>query len=184
MTGAGHTLTGLIAGIPLGFFAFNMGAGVILSLLTVGACILGSTAPDWLEIPYSSYQKNKQGKKIKVIKRVLKHRGITHTLSLWVIGFIWSFLCIKNRQATLFNAELPLSLIFILFGFFSGGILHLLGDIPNKKKIPMFTPFDGIAFNMWESGKHEELTCALLFGLTVLFIFYEEPIFLALKQLI
>ncbi len=79
---------------------------------------------------------------------------------------------------------LPLPLIFILFGFFSGGILHLLGDIPNKKKIPMFTPFDGIALNMWESGKHEELTCVLLLGLTLLFIFYEDPIFLALKQLI
>lgn len=182
MTGAGHTLTGLIAGIPLGFFTFKMGAGVVISILTVATCILGSTAPDWLEIPYSSTQKNKHGKEIKVIKRCLKHRGITHTLSIWIFCFIWAFLYIKNGQSVIFDIDIPISVVFLLFGFFAGGILHLFGDIPNKKKIPMFTPFDGIALNMWESGKHEELTCVVLFGLTVLFIFYENPIFLALKQ--
>ena len=184
MTGPGHTLTGTMAGIPLGFFVFQMDSNLIIAVATVIACIFGSTAPDWLEIPYPSKSVNRHGKEVKVTKRLLKQSRITHTLSLWVIGFTWSFLYLKKGYPSIVELELPRAVVFVLFGFFAGGILHLLGDMPNKKKIPMFTPFDGISLNLWESGKHERSTCAALLVLTLLFLFYETPIFMALNRLI
>ncbi len=183
MTGPGHTLTGTMAGIPLGFFVFEMNAGLIISIATVVACILGSTAPDWLEIPYKSKSVNRHGKTVTVVKRVIKHRGVTHILSLWVFGFIWTYLYLKKGYPTIIELEMQRYCVFILFGFFAGGILHLLGDIPNKKKIPMFTTFDGISFNLWESGKHERSTCAALLVLTLLFVFYDKSIFNLLDRL-
>lgn len=177
MTGSGHTLTGFVAGIPLAVLCYQNGAGVTGTIGCLAACVMGATAPDWLEVPYKSKQKGKNGTPQVVRKRLLKHRGVTHIITLWGMAFLWSFTYLKEGSDPLKFTEFSLLMISLLFGFFGGGVLHLLGDIPNKQKIPIFTPWDGIAFNLWKSGEYERVTGAILLILSLLFTFYESVVY-------
>ncbi|ELP5898438.1 metal-dependent hydrolase [Vibrio vulnificus] len=184
MTGAGHTLTGILSGIPLAYLTVNYGGGVTAAVTTVACCTLGSTAPDWLEIPYSAEGKDKQGNPIKVTKRVLKHRGITHILSVWVALFLWSFIYLKSGVSPFIDIGMPIEVIAALFGFFGGCIVHWIGDFPNKQKLPVFTTLDGVSLNVWQSGNFERTTGAIILFAVCSFVFFEEPIYQFLKEYI
>ena len=181
MTGSGHTLSGLVSSIPLTVLAFNTTLSVTATIAVASCCVVGATAPDWLEIPYSSTKRTINGKQKKVIKRVFKHRGITHIAAIWVISFFWAFLYLKDGHDPFNNIEIPQTLVAMLFGFSWGGILHLLGDLPNKQKIPIFTPLDGISFNLWKSGKMEKTTTTILFIISLCFVYFEDHIYKTLS---
>ncbi|KDM90891.1 metal-dependent hydrolase [Photobacterium galatheae] len=184
MTGTGHTLTGLLSGIPLAYLTLSYGAGVTASIATLACCTLGSTAPDWMEIPYTREGKNKNGNTIKVTKRVLKHRGVTHILSVWVLLFFWSFIYLKDGANPLGDLDIPISIVASLFGFFGGGIVHWLGDLPNKQKLPIFTTLDGISLNIWQSGNFERTTGLMILIASILFVYFESTIYQYLKGLL
>lgn len=181
MTGAGHTLTGLLSGLPLAYLTMSYGGGLTAAVATVACCTLGSTAPDWLEIPYTADGKDKNGKAIKVTKRMLKHRGITHILSVWIALFLWSFTYLKGGKSPFIDLDIPQGVIACLFGFFGGGIVHWIGDFPNKQKLPVFTTLDGISLNIWQSGNFERTTGAIILLIVSIFVFYETPIYHFMK---
>jgi membrane-bound metal-dependent hydrolase YbcI (DUF457 family) len=184
MTGTGHTLTGLLGGIPLAALSYHYGSGVIGATTIVAMTTLGSTAPDWLEVPYKSTSKDKNGNAVEVTKRLLKHRGVTHIFVIWLAAFLWAFCYLKAGHDITGFTELPIMAVAMIFGFCGGGVLHLLGDIPNKQKVPIFTPFDGIALNLWKSGNFERTTGGLLLAATIAFVYYEQPIFDTIHSLI
>ena len=184
MTGTGHTLTGILGGIPLAVLSYHYGGDVIGSTTVVAMTTLGSTAPDWLEIPYKSTSKDKKGNEVTVTKRLLKHRGVTHIFTLWLTVFLWAFCYLKAGYDITGVTELPNMLVAMIFGFCGGGVLHLLGDMPNKQKVPIFTPFDGISLNLWKSGKFERTTGALLLASTIAFSYFEQTIFDTIHSLI
>nr|AKN37027.1 hypothetical protein [Vibrio cyclitrophicus]AKN38263.1 hypothetical protein [Vibrio splendidus] len=47
----------------------------------------------------------------------------------------------------------------LLCGIGSGGVSHWLGDVFNKKPVPIFTPLDGMALRLFHSGERQALTC-------------------------
>lgn len=184
MTGAGHTLSGIIGGLPLGYMVYAASGSLVAAFITTTSCVLGSTAPDWMEIPYGTTKKDPKGNTVSVTKRLLKHRGVTHILSLWVLVTLWAFLYIKDGYSTIFSVELPYLLVAAIFGFAYGGVLHLLGDIPNRQRVPIFTCYDGIALGLWESGKGERLTCFLLLFFSGTFLYYQEEVYVWVKNLL
>ncbi|MCY9860988.1 metal-dependent hydrolase [Vibrio coralliirubri] len=177
MTGTGHTLSGLVSGLPLGYVVYASSGSLVASLVAAACCILGSTAPDWLEIPYSASKKNAKGEDVAITKRILKHRGLTHILSVWVLVTLWSFLYVRDGYSSFFSIDLPYLLASAIFGFSYGGVLHLLGDIPNRQRIPIFTTYDGIALGLWESGKGERFTSVMLLIFTASFFIYQDEIY-------
>lgn len=176
MTGAGHTLSGLVGSVPLAVIVFNATGSVVGAAAAITCAIMGSTAPDWLEIPYKSTKIKENGIEKKVTKRLLKHRGVTHIVSIWVLIFLWAFLYIKDGENPIFDFELPMLIVSMVYGFAGGGIMHLIGDLPNKQKIPVFSTFDGISLNIWESGKYELLTTFIILSATCCFYYYENKI--------
>lgn len=159
MTGKGHFATGVC--FSLFSYKFNMELLSNSSFIFPMACaigtIIGSTAPDWLEIV------KKNG------GRVIKHRTITHWVLLWFLFFSVCYFQLTNNF--LIN-NLPYDNVTKLgfsfgLGFSIGGLLHLLYDLPNPMGIPLITPYRRISLNLWKSGKNEFfiITITLIFSL-------------------
>ncbi|GAL23014.1 hypothetical protein JCM19235_1315 [Vibrio maritimus] len=132
-------------------------------LITTFACIAGSTAPDWLELPI----KDKQGR----IIRLIAHRTITHNVAIWLTLTTWAYSQITGFDLfpVMPTCDDPI-LLSIAWGFGFGGLVHLFWDFPNKKPIPIFMMKAGVSLHLWESGKHERpisLVTALITGLVV-----------------
>lgn len=172
MTGKGHFATG----ICLSFFTYKFSMNLLgvessyfLCLLSAIGTIVGSTAPDWLEIVKSNGA------------RVIRHRTITHWLPLWIGLFyiFYSILTKDNKFIFVYNINSNLNYIITMtssffLGFTIGGLLHLLYDIPNPMGIPILTPYKRFSFKLWRSGKNEPgiIIVTLLFSLYYLEIIY------------
>ncbi|MDK9790598.1 metal-dependent hydrolase [Vibrio sp. D431a] len=168
MTGKGHTQCGFAFSVfPIMVSYQNVGA--IPAALAMITCVLGATAPDWLEIRVT-----KNGES----RTLIPHRTITHIIALWTLLAIYAYCSVKGIDTPYY--DLPLiehgSVAASLFGFACGGLVHLLGDIPNKQKIPIFTTYDGIAFNLWKSGKNEGLLVALTSFIAMALMLWELEI--------
>lgn len=154
MTGNGHKITGVIAATITTPMALDLGlTGWLMGVFT----ILGSTAPDYLEI-----RKPSGG-------TMIRHRTITHWLPLWVLLFAYG--CVSIGAI---NSPIPIPLPNTLFaeaivGFAIGGLLHLLFDIPNPMGIPILTPYRRVSLNLWRSGKAEWLIFLMMGGLSAFY---------------
>lgn len=117
---ATHKLSGVIA--AAGFYWL---ASVIdfptAPHMAVGV-ILGSTAPDWLEIP--SWQKD------GARKSVIPHRSITHWVAMW--SFLLSLAALWPSQHVI---------KYILAGFAFGGLMHCLLDGCTPMGVPTVLPW-------------------------------------------
>ena len=161
MTGKGHTWTGIALSISGFYFTYNhLGTeSVILSLLAMFFIIIGATAPDWLEI------RKKNG------GTVIRHRWITHWAILWICGFIGSYYLFQNPTVNIQGSviTIPDFVIISLMGFTTGGLLHLLVDLPNPMGVPVLTPNMRFSLHLWKSGKQEGFLVMLV---TIFSIFY------------
>ena len=99
----------------------------------VPVCLLGSTAPDWLEWV------------ARALNRKVKHRTVTHYVSVWGFGaicgqFIWDFHS-------------------IIFWFCVGGLLHVLADSLTVSGVPL-GPWSDRRFHLFggriRTGQPEE----------------------------
>lgn len=136
MTGRGHYLTGIGAGLIAAALCLQGVPGAAFALALPGA-----TAPDWLELPYA------QG------KRLIVHRTITHWLPLWLIALAWAWFHRDTWAGSM------------TMGFVVGGLMHLLMDWPNPKGIPVLTPWRRISLKLWKSGQNEGLLVGISWGM-------------------
>lgn len=161
MTGLGHTKTGLAFGIvpaTICYVHYDFNYAAFSYLL----CVLFSTAPDWLEIQKRKEvqvtRKNGETQLETRVSTVIPHRTVTHIVSVWTLGLIIALHSISPFSHKLaaylpeLNSKISAS---ALLGMCCGGLIHLIWDIPNKKPIPLFTPWDKVGLNLWKSGKHE-----------------------------
>ncbi len=160
MTGRGHTMTGLALAIYPASLVFEQ--GLIFSFLAAFGCVLGSTAPDWLEIPMPL--KNDDGNRIGT-KRLIRHRTWTHVFSWWLLlAWLTTSLAVGDTLPVFdkVSFEYRYYIYSALMGFSIGGLLHLICDMPNKQKIPIFLPIDGFSLNWWKSGRREWIGAVLV----------------------
>ncbi|KWR89053.1 metal-dependent hydrolase [Cupriavidus sp. IDO] len=94
------------------------------------AALLGSTAPDWLEVAWWS----------KSRRLWITHRTLTH----W--GIAWVGLLVGAYRALGTHA-----LAAPAFGFACGGVMHLLADWPNPLGVPWIAGRHSL--NWWNSGR-------------------------------
>lgn len=145
MTNTGHRVTGLISAIVLSAAMSNH------QLPAVFFCLIGGTAPDWLEIARTD-------KETGVRTSIIPHRTITHWLPLWLILLAVS---IWNMPGFFAAAGV---------GFAVGGLTHLLFDIPNPMGIPVLNPNKNISLNLWRSGKNEWLLIPAYFLIALVIV--------------
>ncbi|PSV01086.1 metal-dependent hydrolase [Photobacterium kishitanii] len=172
MTGQGHTAAGIVSGIAPASAAYVAG-GIVPAIAAWIFTISGSTAPDWLECPREKTVKI-NGSNRKVISRVLNHRGVTHTISYWCLATLFFYFSLTNQKIFGHLFHIDTLVASIALGFFYGGCIHLLGDLPNRQKIPVFLyKYDGISLNLFKSGRWEKTTvfiCAVISVLISLYI--------------
>ncbi|ANO35654.1 hypothetical protein A6E01_20805 (plasmid) [Vibrio breoganii] len=153
MNNQGHALCGIAGAIyPLTYVSNQ--TDPIHGALAAIACLAGSLAPDALEIPIPI----KKDKKTIGHRRLLRHRGWTHITIVWITLFLLSSLAISGALTYSINSWLLASTV----GFTFGGILHVLGDMPNTHKVPLFTPWDGYCLNLFKSGRYQKSQAILI----------------------
>lgn len=172
MTGHGHTNTGLLFGAfpaSIAFFSFGFEYSIIAYIF----CLVFSTAPDWLEL---QVKKNLNG--VSVVTTLIPHRTITHIVFVWFLIFSLGLRTTHPSFLPDFLVNcfpiLPSMLATILLGVGSGGLIHLLWDLPNKKPIPFFTLWDRVGLNLWKSGRFESQIVFMTMLLTgfLIYIFH------------
>lgn len=160
MTGKGHLNVGFALSITGYAMIGKLGYDLAYQIICAIGVIMGAKAPDYLEI----WRKTSGG-----YAPIIKHRTITHWFALWGFLFYIFYMIlsedktfnsyVKENLNIVFNLENIYLLTFYSFflGYFLGGISHLIVDIPNKKPIPIFTPFDRFSLNIWKSGEFEKI---------------------------
>ncbi len=183
MTGRGHFISGLVFSIFS--YKFTQDVSGIAILGAIGT-MLGSNAPDYLEIRSKVYAITDGKKKCVGTKTFIKHRTITHWLPIWLFivlfslinlnyNFDNSFLSFFDKDYLNFNFIYSNFVFSFLLGYGIGGLLHLLTDIPNPMGIPILTPWKRFSLNLWKSGKMEPVIIVSLF---VFCLYYLDVIIL------
>ena len=136
MTNHGHKLTGLAGGIGLAGWLWQNTD--VSPLILIGALVLttiGASFPDRIE--WAGFG-----------KRWVQHRTWTHWWVFWVVPL--ALIAINPTDLSI-NAQA------LMAAFFFGGVIHLIGDLPNPTGIPLFTPYNHFSLGWWRSGEMEWL---------------------------
>ena len=131
MPSKGHKISGLLATVfPLSAcFLYEM--PLFAYLFAFMGVVMGVNAPDYLEIRYNKKTiKKERFKKDRVINAshtVLNHRGITHTLTLWIGFCVYLFLNLFDKSVlgdyvitTSASDELVIVLSCLAFSYANG----------------------------------------------------------------
>jgi hypothetical protein len=94
------------------------------------AALLGSTAPDWLEVAWWS-----RSRRLWITHRTWTHWGIA-----WIGVLGWAYHALGTHV-----------LAAPAFGFACGGVMHLLADWPNPLGVPWIAGRHSL--NWWKSGR-------------------------------
>jgi inner membrane protein len=177
MTGSGHRITGIILSIASFKFGYDITSDFFISGVVAIGTILGGNAPDYLEIRTKVYS----GGKVVGTKTLIPHRTLTHWVLMWVVFFYFCLLSFTQDSSIYFydyfsewvsyvntNRDVSKFISGFFLGYAIGGLLHLIVDLPNYQKIPIFTPFDKFAFFFWRSGQMEPF----IIGACILFTLY------------
>lgn len=105
---------------------------------------MGAWAPDWMECScfYNGFRRS-----------FIPHRTLTHTVALWVLllalGCTWINLTISPWSYIL---------AWLLTGFASSGLLHVIIDMLSPAGVPLFKPFSSrVSFRVYQTGSISEL---------------------------
>lgn len=150
-----HYATGVAAGVIAAGIVTDAGMGgpyYLVAILTLAASVLGSTAPDWMEI---AWWRRKH-------KLWVTHRTWTH----W--GIPWAALCYFSYEALSTERWAP-----VAFGFAAGGLMHLLGDWPNPRGLVWI--YKRHSLNLWNSGRCDIALVAAAW--TAAFFFIDRTFF-------
>lgn len=118
---------------------------VDLGLFYIGM-LVGSSAPDWLEM-----SRKEQGKWV----RAIPHRTLTHWLPLW-LGALW--LVWAEQIIGFWMFEL------LIVGFLLSGILHILVDACSLSGVPLWTPFGKtrLKLGIYRTGGTSEMVFGMI----------------------
>lgn len=101
------------------------------------AAMLGSTAPDWMEVAWWS-----RSRRLWITHRTWTHWGIA-----WIGLLLWAYHALGTHP-----------LAAPAFGFACGGVMHLLADWPNPLGVPWIAGRHSL--NLWKSGRCDLLIVA------------------------
>lgn len=118
-----HRLFGAGLAVGSALLATALGGSALLAFVCT---FPGSTAPDWLEIPY--------GERGETRRSVIPHRTLTHFVPLWVALFGGALWWLTQTPPALENL-----LASALLGFSAGALSHLLLDLLTPLGVPLFT---------------------------------------------
>lgn len=138
MTGKGHYITGVVVGSA----SIYTGVGLFEVALITALVGFGALLPDKIEKPLGI--------------KILKHRGISHWFLLWAVmcgAFAGDYFWIHSMEPLLALSGLALA---------TGGLVHLMGDLPNPMGIPLVVLGQRYSLNWWRSGENEFLIILFL----------------------
>lgn len=77
-----------------------------------------------------------------LMNAIFGHRGFTHSLPfITILSLLVFMLCTFESVRTFINGFYENALVFLVFGFILGNLLHLLGDMMTLSGVPIFLPF-------------------------------------------
>ncbi len=77
-----------------------------------------------------------------LMNAIFGHRGFTHSLPfITILSLLVFMLCTFEGVRTFINGFYENALVFLVFGFILGNLLHLLGDMMTLSGVPIFLPF-------------------------------------------
>ncbi|MFI3255905.1 MAG: metal-dependent hydrolase [Psittacicella sp.] len=161
MTGSGHLKTGIAFSTAVILNIWLLTNNSFFAISAAVTCILGAKAPDYLEL------RKKGG------GTIIPHRTITHWVLMWVLVFLSFDISIRSFSFWGgFNYSILIQYLCCLgYGYAFGGIVHLLGDFPNKQGIPFLLPKSTkFALYLWNSGKHESAIISVSILVSALYI--------------
>lgn len=126
---ATHTMVGLAVGYALAKLGHQ--ESWYAAALFAGA-YLGSSAPDWMEMPSSKRTSHLFSADTHERVSVIPHRTITHTLLFWAMATIYSVYFMAAQNGVWQS--------LVLFAFCVSGLAHLLCDASTAMGIPLI-PF-------------------------------------------
>lgn len=129
MMGRGHMGTGLATSSYLVYSGLEP---IVMGILAA-TIFIGSVFPDRME-------------KIGPI-RILAHRGLSHWILGWVAVFSGSFYYV--------NANPDQIWVWGIVGLSFGSLVHIMGDVPNYQKVPLFSLKPSFSLGLWKSGKND-----------------------------
>lgn len=121
MTKTSHLISGWVAAGAVCALSPALPSSIMLAM-SVGI-VLGSTAPDWMEISWWSGTKRFS---------LIPHRTITHWTALWVIFLIVALFELDRSHG---------AVSYGVSGFAAGGLLHCFLDATTPMGVPMLNPF-------------------------------------------
>ena len=169
MSPRGHYLTALTAGIAATAVWMHAGTGadapgVAGGAALMGGFILGSRAPDVLEI--ASFV---GGKRVSVIP----HRTLTHWIPLWILALVGVYMLWRSPHTAIWSRAL-------VTGFCLAGGLHVLMDFMSPTGVPLLLPTarHRVRMPVYHTGKIGEQFVVMAFIAVVSFstlFFYFVP---------
>lgn len=132
MTKTNHLLGGAV--LSYGFVQYATTAWDIESswaIASIIAIILGSIAPDWMEMPTFSLSK-------RSFKRIIPHRTLTHWVLGWVGLVYYGYTGFEESVGFWSNGD---SSYLLILAFSLGALLHTLQDLMTPHGVPIFIPF-------------------------------------------
>jgi membrane-bound metal-dependent hydrolase YbcI (DUF457 family) len=120
-----HTLAGLCIGTTL--VLTTRPDALNGALLLLGSHV-GASAPDWMEIPLWVKHRRWFGADESRRYSLIPHRTLTHTLSLWLVCFIYAAIELGGVSSSYLN--------LFAFGFCASVLAHLLLDMRTPMGIP------------------------------------------------
>lgn len=169
MTGKTHAAVGVVSTAALIMLypkGFDVSGIRILPIVSLVTAVTGSYLPD-IDI-----QRSALGQRHRIISRMLKHRGATHSLivPLFIVVLIYAiskYLAVLVPIAILLNS--------VLFGLLFGWVLHIFADMFNKKGVPLLYPFTRSHFHIasvktahWSEGVWLMMYIACVVGVAVM----------------
>lgn len=170
MTGKGHVQIGIASSIAAFYASFEYltNNDIFLSGILSLFLILGSKAPDWLEIQKSDGS------------TVIPHRTITHWFPIWIAILLLGF-AFKDSQGfhSNFIDSLPHSqyiadaISLTLIGLSLGSLLHIITDLPNPMGVPFLTPWHRVSLNLWKSGRFEFFFVGIAYTFSIGWVLFD-----------